>query len=56
MVITVEIPEELAQRLGADPRQLPRQALELLVEEIVRLMKDLRFGVREEFFMARAVG
>ena len=33
MVITVEIPEELAQRLGADPIQLPRQALELLVLE-----------------------
>ena len=33
MIITVEIPEELAQRLGADPIQLPRQALELLVLE-----------------------
>jgi hypothetical protein len=33
MIITVEIPEELASRLGADPAQLPRQALEALVLE-----------------------
>ena len=33
MLITVEIPEELAQRLGSDPIHLPRQALEALVLE-----------------------
>ncbi len=31
MTITVEIPEELARRLNADPKQLPRRALEALV-------------------------
>lgn len=36
MVITVDIPEELAQRLNADPSQLPRQALEALVLEAHR--------------------
>ena len=36
MLITVEIPEELAQRLGGDPGQLPRQALEALVLEAHR--------------------
>ena len=36
MVITVEIPEELAKRLGADPAQLPRQAVEALVLEAHR--------------------
>jgi hypothetical protein len=36
MVITVEIPEELARRLGADPAQLPRQAVEALVLEAHR--------------------
>ena len=36
MVITVEIPEELASRLGSGPIQLPRQALEALVLEAHR--------------------
>ena len=36
MIITVEIPEELAQRLNADPSQLPRQALGALVLEAHR--------------------
>ena len=36
MVITLEIPEELAQRLNADPSQISRQAIEALVLELHR--------------------
>ena len=36
MVITVEVPEELAERFGADPAQLPRHAVEALVLEAHR--------------------
>ena len=36
MVITVRIPEELAERLGAGPAQLSQQALEALVLEAHR--------------------
>lgn len=39
MVITVEIPEELAERFGSDPAQLPRQAVEALVLEAHRQSK-----------------
>jgi len=36
MVITVEIPEELANRFGGDPDQLPRHAVESMVLEAHR--------------------
>src|SRR5260370_33587709 len=39
MVITVEIPEELAKRFGSDPAQLPRHAVEALVLEAHRHSK-----------------
>jgi hypothetical protein len=36
MVITIEVPEEFAERLGTEPSQLPRQALEAWVLEAHR--------------------
>src|SRR5260370_28803658 len=39
MVITVEIPEELAKRFGSDPAQLPRHAVEALVLQAHRQSK-----------------